>query len=659
MWDCTDLDNFVELLNLSSLAVAPETGPGQSAKKHSSCFVDGALAVSPHAASHPAVLVLLGRPHCFTSSSVRSHLVFYSLQAHKVLGRVAVPGNAHQVRVNRRFLVVSTSSPLALHVFYQPRFDASEFKLAPTPFSPIRDVAPSSYDGAPVFTLGTGGRLLAYATSKQLRSSRLGGLPAKAGHGILARAGSFDSKSPPSYGASRGPLGLSNAPDVARRVSEGVLGGVGALRDAGMSYWTQSQCQGSRDVSPQTYSRSHSMQGSPIALGRSAPAGKTFAATPRAGCCAVTVLDLFGRCQADNFDGQSGGLYRERAGAATSWPKIIASFVPNDEPISQLSFSPSSTHLLVAVDGAHSFDVFELKPMTAVGSSATSTGPAAESGANVWHRYRLERGITSAHARDISWSTDGRFVGVSTAKGTTHVYTVHPTGGVPLLETHFGPRVVNSAVLPPLSLSLKASARVRSAATHADGVASSVSNAANVSAALSARVAFVSRAATAASSFSREDNSTTQPARASRSGYPPLNGQDLLVFGPDSGGATLYRLSPQEVVVSPSLSATTTSAVAAASRGEIGKLATTAVSGLTQLMRSRGSHLLGGQTSSPPPEGNEARNLSQGAEKIWKVRCRSLAGWHLQKGQDWPEVREVITSQPSVPPTHTALPTSM
>ena len=642
LWDCSDLDNFVELLNLSWLP--SEVTPGPASKRRKLHVVDGALLATPKTATESAVLVLLSRSPSSTSTSARSHLIFYSLHSHEVLGRVAVPGTAHHLRLNHRFLVVSTSSPLALHVFHVPRFDSSEFNLAPASFSPIRDVAPSSFDGAPVFSLGSGGRLLAYASSTPLRSSRLGGLPVKSGHGILARPGVLDSKSIPDDG--RGSLGLSDAPEVARRVSEGVLGGVSALKEAGMSYWAQASGRSSRDASPQTYTRPQSSQGSPTANPRSAPASGTVAMNLRPASSAVVVLDLLSAPQAASSIGRA---HTTAGRDATFRPKIIASFVPSADPISQLSFSPASTHLLVASDGAHSFDIFELKPATVIGQSATSTGPVANSGANAWHRYRLERGITSAHAREVSWSSDGRFVAVSTAKGTSHVYAIHPAGGHPLLARHFGPHVVNSDTLPPLSLSLRASARVRSPATRGDETGIPASTATSM--ALSARVAFIPYPVTATSSFGEEEGSAKRRSTTSRGPPPPLLAQDFLVFHPDNGNATLHRLSPQEVVASPSLSTTTTNAVAAASRGEIGKLATTAVSGLTQLMRSRGANLVGGQTVSPRLERGEAgSSSSSGMEKTWKVRCCSLAAWDLRKGQDWPEVRESIPARTSEPP---------
>ncbi|GAA5981673.1 hypothetical protein JCM10908_004561 [Rhodotorula pacifica] len=655
LWDCSDLDNFVELLHLPSAAFASDPATGHKVKKRDGQIVDGAvLATSAKTADDEPVLVLLSRPPSRAPSpSSRSHLVFYSLRKHVTLGRVAVPGLAHQLELNRRFLVVSTSAPLALHTFHRPSFDSGEVKLSPTASSPIRDVAPSSFDGAPVFSLGSGGRLLAYATSTPVRSSRLGGLPAKPGHGILARPGSFDNKSASDVGTSRVPLALADAPDVARRVSEGVLGGVSALKDAGMSYWAQAQGRGSREASPSVHGRSPtSSQGSPLAYARSAPTGKAHAMSPRASeCSSVVVLDLL-RTSGDSNGASSlkrNGTSRDasRHDTPVSPPRIVASFSPSAEPIAQLSFSPSSTHLLVAADGAHAFDVFELKPTTAIGQSAISTGPAADSGANVWHRYRLERGITSAHARDITWSSDGRLVAVSTTKGTSHVYAIHPAGGLPQLEKHFGPRVTNSNELPPLSLSVRAAVRVRPASANNQDLDNPAAVAATSAKTLAARVAFMPRSATATSVFASDEDPALALTRSKRS-RAPLEAQDFLVFRPDSGNATLHRLTAQEVVASPSLTTTTTNAVAAASRGEIGKLATTAVSGLTQLMRSRGSNLVGGSMPAPPSGRDEANGAT---EKAWRVRCRSLAGWDLRKGQDWPEVREVISAPVSGAPS--------
>ena len=45
--------------------------------------------------------------------------------------------------------------------------------------------------------------------------------------------------------------------------------------------------------------------------------------------------------------------------------------------------------------------------------------------------------------QDISFSSDSRWVAVSTLKGTTHVFPISPYGGEPTVRTHTTSRVVN------------------------------------------------------------------------------------------------------------------------------------------------------------------------------------------------------------------------
>ncbi|KAJ1549305.1 Breast carcinoma amplified sequence 3, partial [Nowakowskiella sp. JEL0078] len=57
--------------------------------------------------------------------------------------------------------------------------------------------------------------------------------------------------------------------------------------------------------------------------------------------------------------------------------------------------------------------------------------------------HRLERGFTPAIIHNISFSQDGKWIGVSTAKGTTHVYQIHPLKA-PLAPTRERPVTLHS-----------------------------------------------------------------------------------------------------------------------------------------------------------------------------------------------------------------------
>lgn len=146
--------------------------------------------------------------------------------------------------------------------------------------------------------------------------------------------------------------------ETARRI---VVSGVKAIGNIGMTYWNaRSQ--------PQVYSRS--------APGSSPSDLRAQAAPRHAGY--VRVIDL-------------------------KTEKTSAHFRPTESSVAVLSFDPSGTMLLTGSSESRAFHVFELR--------------GAEQG-RLWHRFDLSRGMTSARAEAASWSEDGRFVSISTARGT-------------------------------------------------------------------------------------------------------------------------------------------------------------------------------------------------------------------------------------------------
>lgn len=516
--------------------------------------------------------------------------------------------------------------------------------LEPAPFSPILDISappPSSASAGPVFSLGSSGRLLAYSTSTPILSSKLDRSPARPGTNILAHKGLFEPDLPnllatPSASSAMGVAGFAvqEAPEVARRVGEGVISGVNALREAGMGYWTQRRASEGGEPGAgggSTLSRSAPQQVGMLGRKMSSPT----ATRPTSGygegeniasgtAGTIVVVDLLSPAP------PSPARPSSRATAATSSPpplKVVHHFRPYAQPVAHLSFSPSSTTLLTATSTGHHFDVFELKPAVAIGTSATSSpstaSPIASSGlGKVWHRQRLQRGYTSASTVDSSWSVDGRFVAVSTGKGTGHVYAVEPNGGVPNLEDHFQPKVVNSQELPGLSVPLNSVARIRHPLLAMQASDQDATQALRPATVLPVSIAFLPKATSLASSLA--------PSSVNKRDAGPPSLQDVLVFRPSLGSSTLYRLTPVEA-------APFASVAESAARGDVGKLATTAVSGLTQMMKTRGAGLLkdglGGLTRAP--EGKEVK-------KSWSAQTEAVAEWKLGREEGWPEVREEI-----------------
>ncbi|GAA5971307.1 hypothetical protein JCM3765_003558 [Sporobolomyces pararoseus] len=632
IWDCSNLDSWYELVSLRYL----ENVLKDDLKER---FTRGIGSVIDFIVLPTSSIALVTR----RARSSSSHVLLYSLESHQITSAFDIPGAAHRIAVNRRFLVVSTSSPLALHVL-------STSSLQPTPFSPITDLVPSPFDGAPVFSLGSGGRMLAYATTRAIPSSRLDRSPAKPGAGLLAHSGLFDTESsspspstPEFFTGSQGGRGtlISEAgqvgEQVARKVSEGVMSSVKAIGEVGMNYWMTKSTNGRNQGHESTVrdaklSKSAPVGGfgrrlsvpTPLSRPTSSSQSPSIGSTVSSVAGTVIVIDLISSTAAARINRPS-----RKSPTPSPSLKIISHFRPYHLPVALLSFSPSSLSVLTASTPSHSFDIFELHPSSPIGVSALQSVPSssdANSG-KVWHRYRLQRGYTSARATSVTWAQDGRFVAVGTGKGTAHIYAIQPMGGQPNLENHFDPKVKNLNDLPPLSVILSTITRIRPSPSPFDELPQ-VSD-------FFPAFTFVSKADSFASSFrppSSSFSSPAGPARSSSGQIAPL--QDLLVFRPTSRSAQLYRLSAVESTPSQ-----TSSAVAAASRGDVGKLATTAVSGLTQLMKSRGGFGGLGQTSGGAGIGSREQ------QKEWIASCNAKAEWQLSRDDGQEDIMEEILSQ--------------
>lgn len=55
----------------------------------------------------------------------------------------------------------------------------------------------------------------------------------------------------------------------------------------------------------------------------------------------------------------------------------------------------------------------------------------------------IVRGDTTAKIQDIQFSSDSRWVAVSSLRGTTHIFPITPYGGPIGLRTHSTPHIVN------------------------------------------------------------------------------------------------------------------------------------------------------------------------------------------------------------------------
>ncbi|XP_074641601.1 BCAS3 microtubule associated cell migration factor-like isoform X2 [Tubulanus polymorphus] len=114
---------------------------------------------------------------------------------------------------------------------------------------------------------------------------------------------------------------------------------------------------------------------------------------------------------------------------------LIAHFPAHaNETVAAMEFDPSGSLLLTACRLGHNFHVFKIM-----------AHPWNCSLGAVHHIYTLHRGDTTAKVQNISFNKDSRWVGVSTLRGTTHVFPITPYGGSINVRTHTSNRVVNRA----------------------------------------------------------------------------------------------------------------------------------------------------------------------------------------------------------------------
>ncbi|KAG0267750.1 Breast carcinoma amplified sequence 3 [Actinomortierella ambigua] len=367
-------------------------------------------------------------------------LKIYSLRTHQVVKTFDYGDpSVHEITAvdaNERCLVVgvtSGGSSTRLHVYSQ---------LTLSPIHPKLSVlADASSPG--IFMLGS--RLLAYVTTQE------------------AAVESGDGKK-----NGEDPDGSNGYQDIAKGVAKEVLGGVkllgGFAHQTISSYWSNGSSPGSTGhpstspPAPSTMTKT---------LQRQSRRSSSFIDHERTGQSSSTP-----RRKADD-----GAHRREAVGTIiirdVTLPNmpIVTHFKPHDHPISGIKFSPSGRLLLSVSRQGNVFHVHELRPS---GTPVTR------------HLYKLARGITHANVEDIIFNEEETWVGVTTSRGTTHLYAINPFGGSPDVGAHMYTGVINwTAITIEYPTSLNAVCRIKQrhhipdfiiGATGADDVGSRIGN---------------------------------------------------------------------------------------------------------------------------------------------------------------------------------------
>ncbi|TIA88365.1 hypothetical protein E3P99_02657 [Wallemia hederae] len=132
--------------------------------------------------------------------------------------------------------------------------------------------------------------------------------------------------------------------------------------------------------------------------------------------------------------------------------RTAALFEASIANLSCISLSPSGRNVLVADCNAHTFHIYELRPRPVFDINEYDS---------VWHRYALSRGYTTARVTAVAWTADERWVGITTDKGTTHVYPINPNTGGNITEAHVNGSAIGGARFAALSTPLSSLVKVK------------------------------------------------------------------------------------------------------------------------------------------------------------------------------------------------------
>ncbi|KAL0948774.1 hypothetical protein HGRIS_008904 [Hohenbuehelia grisea] len=442
----------------------------------------------------------------------------------------------------------------------------------------------------------------------------------------------------------------------------------------------------------------------------------------------VTVVDLAPLLPAANGGTGAQGVRKGQgltsressapAPAPSLVPTVISEFqASRHQRIAGLHFSADGSEVLVVPKDGQTVQTFRIRPVPAsrrtlwariqagedkAAAAAASSSPSAKGVANTTgspgaplsgpsstaphvsgiapqepplHVYDLRRGRTSAVVEGVEWTADGRWVAFGTWNRTVHVFPVNPYGGKPDVRSHLEGVVRNVADVQPLSVEVKALARLHVGKGIAPGqpklpltftflhASDPIPNNLRFAPATSPPQS-VMRYGSAGSSNAGTDyaDPLASPRRAAASvGRGPGNFQDVLMFDPMDGALVLQRI------------------VVAAERGD-GKLPTPVQQSLNALgMTSRSAPRMGGAgplASSPPRggagaggegsgSGPRARALSglsrmmdaapsliasgQGEERL-VGKDTQVAYWNLRRSRDWGEVRRPVGEEAKARP---------
>ncbi|ETK91716.1 hypothetical protein F442_04968 [Phytophthora nicotianae P10297] len=114
--------------------------------------------------------------------------------------------------------------------------------------------------------------------------------------------------------------------------------------------------------------------------------------------------------------------------------RVLANFPCHSTALVNLSMDFSGLLLATSSTKGQNLHVYRLSPPL----QSVVNKPGGSSTGTLHHQlvYKLQRGITHASIQDIAFSQDGKWINVTSAHGTSHLYALHPEGARISADTH-------------------------------------------------------------------------------------------------------------------------------------------------------------------------------------------------------------------------------
>ncbi|GJP57778.1 hypothetical protein CLOP_g17372 [Closterium sp. NIES-67] len=378
----------------------------------------------------------------------------YSLRSSSYVHSIAVAGRVMGVRSNRTVLAVAVAEQIYI---YDLATLSTAFSVLTHPH-PLPPSLPGIARTSPHGALALGPRWLAYPSNQPLAPHiTTAPLPSSASSSSAAAAAAA---------AGAAGAGAALVAHYAKESGKQLAGGIAALGDLGVrtvsKYWTDMVTDSATGSGVSTASG-----GSSGASGVLAGSGSPWSSrspehmfAPDSPHASVSGVSMSGASvSGSSTDGYADASPRAGAHAAglpsvppvdpthagnvvvrdVATRAIIAHFRAHGSAIALLAFDCSGTLLLSASLCGHSLNVFRLTP-----APTPANAPAApalvdskpQDGCSYVHLYRLHRGLTNAVIQSAAISHDSRWVAVSSARGTTHLFAISPFGGPVGPATH-------------------------------------------------------------------------------------------------------------------------------------------------------------------------------------------------------------------------------